>query len=197
LDAVLAAFPEAKWISWEPVSRENVLEGAKLAFGERLEPQPAFDKADVVLSLESDFLGSGPAMPRTVRDFASRGKKAEGSNRLYVVESRPPLTGARSAHRRPMTPAQIDDFARAVAAAVGAGTASAPADAFASAVAEDLKAHRGSSLVVAGESQVPSVHALAHVINASLGNIGKTVSYTEPAAGGGSSGATLATLVED
>ncbi len=197
LSAVLAAFPEAKWVAWEPVGRENVLEGTRLAFGERLEPQPAFDKADVIVSLESDFLGAGPAMPRTVRDFASRRRKADEINRLYVVESTPTLTGARADHRRPMTPDQIEGFARSVAAAVGAGTAAAPADAFASAVAEDLKAHRGSSLVVAGESQPPSVHALAHAINASLGNSGKTVSYTEPAAEGGSTGATLAALVDD
>ena len=197
LSAVLAAFPDAKWVSWEPVGRENVLEGARLAFGERLEPQPAFEKADVILSLESDFLGSGPAMPRTVRDFASRRRKPDGINRLYVVESTPTLTGARADHRRPMTPAQIEEFARAVAAAVGAGTASAGGDAFVSAVAEDLKAHRGTSVVVAGESQPPSVHALAHAINGSLGNTGKTVTHTEPAADGGSPGATFAALVED
>ncbi|MFY9551990.1 MAG: TAT-variant-translocated molybdopterin oxidoreductase, partial [Thermoanaerobaculia bacterium] len=116
---VLAAFPEAKWISWEPVCRDNVLEGARLAFGEAVEPQPRFDRADVILSLESDFLGTGPAMPRTVRDFASR-RKAEGTNRLYVVESTPTLTGARADHRRPMTPEQLEEFAFAVAAAVGA-----------------------------------------------------------------------------
>ena len=68
-----------------------------------VEPRYAFDKADVVVSLESDFLGAGPAMPRDVRDFASR-RKAEGTNRLYVVESTPTLTGARADHRRPMSP---------------------------------------------------------------------------------------------
>src|SRR5262249_38601730 len=46
----------------------------------------------------------------------------------------------------------------------------------------DLKAHRGSSLVVAGECQPPSVHALAHAMNAALGNAGRTVTYATPAA---------------
>ena len=48
------------------------------------------------------------------------------------------------------------------------------------AVAADLAAHKGSSLVVAGDHQPPAVHALAHAINHALGNAGKTVVYSEP-----------------
>src|SRR6202041_2547169 len=48
------------------------------------------------------------------------------------------------------------------------------------AVAKDLAAHRGSSVVMAGEEQPAAVHALAHALNAALGNVGKTVYYTEP-----------------
>ena len=171
---VLAAFPEAKWAAWEPAGRDNVLAGALLAFGEAVEPRHAFDRADVVLSLDSDFLGSGPAMPRSVRDFVSR-RKAQDTNRLYVVESTPSLTGAKADHRRPMAPAEIEAFAVAVAVATGAIAYAAPTDPFVEAVAADLKAHRGAGLVLAGESQPPAVHALAHAINETLGNAGKTV----------------------
>src|SRR5262245_1214076 len=171
---VLAEFPKAKWISWEPASRENVAEGARLAFGEVVEPLPAFDRADVILSLECDFLGSGPSMPRAVRDFVSRRRGGEKPNRLYVVEATPSLTGARADHRRPMSPAEIEAFAASVAVAVGAISSAAPTDPFVEAVAADLKAHRGAGLVVAGESQPPTVHALAHAINQTLGNDGRT-----------------------
>jgi MoCo/4Fe-4S cofactor protein with predicted Tat translocation signal len=180
---VLAEFPEAKWIAWEPAGRDNVYEGARLAFGEAVEPRHAFGGADVILSLEADFLGSGPAMPRAVREFASR-RRGENPSRLYVVEATPSLTGARADHRRPMAPTEIEAFARAVAVAVGAIASAAPTDPFVEAVAADLKAHRGSGLVLAGESQPPSVHALAHAINQALGNAGKTVTYSEPVAGG-------------
>ncbi len=180
---VLAAFPEAKWVAWEPAGRDNVARGALLAFGEPVEPRYAFDRADVVLSLEADFLGSGPAMPRYVRDFVSR-RKAEGTNRLYAVESTPTLTGAKADHRRPMSPAEIEAFATAVAVAVGAIASAAVTNQFVEAVAADLEAHRGSGLVLVGESQPPSVHALAHAINETLGNAGKTVTYSGPVAGG-------------
>jgi Fe-S-cluster-containing dehydrogenase component len=47
------------------------------------------------------------------------------------------------------------------------------------AVAKDLQAHGGSCVVIAGSHQSPAVHAFAHAMNAQLGNIGKTVTYTD------------------
>ena len=41
-------------------------------------------------------------------------------------------------------------------------------------------ANKGASLVIAGDQQPPAVHALAHAMNAALGNVGKTVFYTDP-----------------
>src|ERR1700723_2630388 len=71
----------------------------------------------------------------------------------------------------------------AAAGSTGVGGASGasgiPAD-WTQAVGKDLAAHRGSSVVIAGEEQPPAVHALAHAMNAALGNVGKTVYYTEP-----------------
>ena len=49
-------YPEAKWHVYEPVNRDNVLEGAKLAFGQPVETHYDFSKADVIVSLDADFL---------------------------------------------------------------------------------------------------------------------------------------------
>ncbi len=197
IGGVLAEFPEAQWVAWEPAGRDAVYAGTRMAFGEALEPLPDFAAADVILSLESDFLGSGPSMPRHVRDFTSR-RRGGSMNRLYAVESTPTLTGARADHRRPMPPAGIAAFARAVAAGVGAIPSGGASDPFAAAVVEDLKAHRGRSLVVAGPAQPPEVHALAHAINAALGNAGKTVRYAAPAfAGPGNQAESIAGLASD
>src|SRR5512143_3701326 len=73
LAALLAAFPAAKWVSWEPATRDNARAGAVLAFGEPLEPQYRLDRTDVVLCLDADFVcGAHPAGLRLVREFASR-----------------------------------------------------------------------------------------------------------------------------
>ena len=51
---------------------------------------------------------------------------------------------------------------------------------FISAVADDLQKHKGASVIIAGDHQPPAVHALAHAMNAALGNVGRTVVYTDP-----------------
>ena len=44
----------------------------------------------------------------------------------------------------------------------------------------DLVTHRESSIVLAGDDQPPIIHAIAHMMNATLLNVGKTVFYTDP-----------------
>ncbi|HXM79046.1 MAG TPA: TAT-variant-translocated molybdopterin oxidoreductase, partial [Thermoanaerobaculia bacterium] len=197
IQAILRAFPDARWVQWEPVGRDNARAGAVLAFGEPVEPLYRFDRADVVLSLDADFLACGPGGVRFARDFASRRvvsgpETTPNLNRLWCVESTPGNTGARADHRIPLRAGDVEEFARRVAAALGAGSPAAagnPADApgpgvppdFFSALVADLKAHRGTSLVLAGEHQPAEVHAIAHAINAALGNPGSTVEYAAPA----------------
>src|SRR5260370_34673832 len=107
-------------------------------------------------------------------------------NRLYLVESTPSITGAMADHRPPIRCGEIEPFARALSAGLGlpvqstGPAASAVPDAWLKAVVRDLQSHRGSSLVVAGASQPPAAHALAHAMNAALGNAGQTVIYTDP-----------------
>jgi MoCo/4Fe-4S cofactor protein with predicted Tat translocation signal len=190
VNAVLKQFPEAKWHQYEPCGRDNVREGAKLAFGKPVNPVYKFDKADVIVSLDADFLTCGAGHVRYTRDFSSRralDTPAANPNRLYVVESMPTSTGAMADHRKPVRSSEIGGFAQRLAAEVGVAAAnddgtnsqSIPAD-WTRAVAKDLQQHRGSSLVIAGEEQPAYVHALAHAMNASLGNVGKTVYYTDP-----------------
>ncbi|MBS1819259.1 MAG: TAT-variant-translocated molybdopterin oxidoreductase [Acidobacteria bacterium] len=179
-------FPEAKWHQWEPVGRNNARLGSKLAFGEFVDAQYSIEKADVILSLDADFLASGPGSLAHARQFASRRRVEEGHsmNRLYVAETMPTSTGSRADHRLPLKPSEIEGLARQIAAGVGVGSASAgsgEAAKWAAAVAKDLQAHRGTSLVIAGDAQPPAVHALAHAMNQALGNVGQTVTYTRTA----------------
>jgi MoCo/4Fe-4S cofactor protein with predicted Tat translocation signal len=181
---ILAAYPRAKWVSWEPAARDNARAGAVLAFGEPVEPQYRFDQADVVLSLEADFVGSHPASLRLVREFAARRKviaEAPEMNRLYVVEGSPTSTGASADHRLPLRSSEIEGFARAVAAALGVPAEGAVEHAWVAPIAKDLRRAGPKALVIVGESQPAAVHALAHAMNEALGAVGTTVTYTAPA----------------
>src|SRR5262249_21513904 len=173
-------YPEARWYVHEPVNQDNARRGLEQAMGRALQPQYYFQRADIILALDADFLACGSGHLRHARDFASRRHVAQGAanralNRLYVVEGMPTITGAKADHRLPLRPSQVESFARAVAAAlnVPAGPASGSPEhgvrpQWIRALADDLQASRGRSLVLSGEGQSPYVHALAHALNAAL-----------------------------
>jgi molybdopterin-containing oxidoreductase family iron-sulfur binding subunit len=199
IDKLTTALPSMKWHQWDA------------AFGTVQGGAPAetalyhFDKADVVVSLDADFLGFGPGALRYSKDFASRrriGTPQDDLNRLYAVEPMPTITGAKADHRLPLKARDVQNFAGALASAVGAsgatGSVSGDAAKWVSTIAEDLKSHRGTSAVVAGDRQPAAVHQLARAMNDALGNVGATVVYTAPIAASPADGAaSIAELVKD
>src|SRR5216683_901657 len=175
MQQLLKRFPEAKWHFYEPVNRDNVYAGAQMAFGQPVETQYKLDAADVIVSLDADFLSAGfPGTTRYARDFAKRRDPDSGKmNRLYVIESTPSATGAKADHRAAV---RTSELARA-AVTNDSVLSSYP---FTKAFSDDLHSHAGSSVIIVGDHLPPDVHALAHAKNAELGNIGKTVFYTDP-----------------
>jgi len=174
----LAAYPEAKWHQYEPCGRHAVYSGSMAALGQPFNTMYRFDKANVIVSLDADFLCSGmPGGLRYARDFSGRRRAAATDPnavppRLYVAEGTPSITGGMAEHRFRMRTSEVEAFAAALQAGNG--------DARVAAVVKDLNANRGASVVIAGEHQSPRVHAIAHAMNAQLGNIGKTVAYSDP-----------------
>ena len=185
LEEIRTALPESRWVQWEPVGRHNAREGSRLAFGEYADAQYSLERADVVLSLDADFMSTGASGLRHARAFASRRRAESGQprNRFYAVESTPTVSGTRADHRLPLKASELDSFARAVAAQLGVAAAPGPlspaATAWVAPLVADLQAAKGRSVVIAGDAAPPSVHALAHLMNAALDNVGQTVVYTQ------------------
>ena len=178
LRGFLKIYPQAKWHVYEPVNRDNVLEGAKLAFGQPVETRYDFEKADVIVSLDADFLYAGfPGNVRYIRDFAKRRNPDGKMNRLYVIESTPTTTGAKADHRLPVKASFVEAVARLLAEN---GELPGEYAHFFEPLMSDLRSHGGSSLVIVGDHQPPIVHALGHYINQTQENIGKTVFYSDP-----------------
>ncbi|HLZ26248.1 MAG TPA: 4Fe-4S dicluster domain-containing protein [Chloroflexota bacterium] len=188
MSQILQTYPRARWHRWEPLARDNSLAGAQLAFGQAVETRYHLDAADVVLSLDADLFAWAPGHVRYMHDFAARRRPEQRSlSRVYAVESAPSLLGAAADHRLPIASRAIEPFAFALTAAlgidVGAPQAQAPTGVppgWLESVAADLRGHGHTALVVAGDSQPPTVHALAHSINAALGSVGTTVDYSAP-----------------
>ncbi|HEY6002420.1 MAG TPA: TAT-variant-translocated molybdopterin oxidoreductase, partial [Anaeromyxobacter sp.] len=183
-------FPRARFDAWTALGDREAREGAKIAFGRPLEPVLALADAEVILSLESDFLAVEGDHLRQAREFAARREPGK-LNRLYVAEAGYTVTGGSADHRFRMRSQEVAAFARAVATELAKAQgleklaplgAAADGDRrkIAAAVAKDLLRARGRSVVVAGAGQPAAVHALAAVLNDALGNVGKTVTYREP-----------------
>ena len=186
MESLLATVPDAKWHQWEAAGTDSVREGSRLAFGRYVGTYYNIEKADVIVSLDADFLTSGAGCLRYAREFSRRRipDVVGGMTRLYAVESMPTSTGAMADHRLPLRPSEVRGFAAALAAKLGVGVAGSSSSGvefadWIAAVARDLQMHRGASVVIAGQEQPEEVHALAHAINHALGNDGTTVFHTD------------------
>jgi MoCo/4Fe-4S cofactor protein with predicted Tat translocation signal len=192
IQTIITLYPKAKWHQWEPAVGDGTREGAKLAFGNYVNTAYHPELAEVILSLDADFLGSGPGHVRYMREFYRRrkldqyaedGRTGHEMSRLYVIEPTPSVTGASADHHLPLHASGIELFARALAGKLGLGGSAAVspyAEKWLDIVVKDLQKHPGRTLVIAGEQQPAEVHALVHATNAALGNVGTTLHYTEP-----------------
>jgi molybdopterin-containing oxidoreductase family iron-sulfur binding subunit len=208
IDELFTQMPEARWYLHEPVGNEGERAGLVALFGEPLEARYRFDRADVVLSLDADFLGL-EGNPRYIRDWAEKrtaGVRGGTMSRMYAVQSAPHLTSASADHRAIVRACDVEHVARMVVAkvvakilannppaglepsvpktiAAGAKLPAGVSEAWIDAVVDDLLDARGrnSALIVPGQFQPAIVHRLAHLANVALGSGDRTVWYGAPA----------------
>jgi MoCo/4Fe-4S cofactor protein with predicted Tat translocation signal len=196
-DELKAKYPGLLWAEYEPLGNTATMKADAAAFGAGVRVTPNFDQADVILALDSDFLNCGETGVSFADGFYRRRNPDQEDgrpmNRLYVAESYYTVTGGLADHRIRVKASEIGAFARALAEKIGAAANSGALaaypqsnvafdDAWLTGVAEDLLAHRGRSLVLAGPQQPWQVQALAHSINAALGNVGTILEGTRTAA---------------
>jgi MoCo/4Fe-4S cofactor protein with predicted Tat translocation signal len=192
-------YPKMRWCVYDPLLTEAQSFATQLSFGDNARLVPRFERADVVLALDSDFLDCGEGDIAGIRAFSSRrrvGEAKDAMNRLYVVENRFTLTGAMADHRMRCPASQIAAFTRALAGKIAIATkdqglASTIAtltepvnampfeDAWLTECANDLMAKPGASLVVAGPHQPVVVQLMVYAINSALKNIGATAIIRE------------------
>ena len=190
---VLERFPNAKFVSYASLSDDGAVDGNKLAFGKPLIARHKVANANVILALDSDFLGEGSEQTRLSREFAARREPSRQMNRLYTIEPALTITGVMADHRLRLPASEVGSFLASlvsILASRGMG-ALAPLASLALgqrrwdpkvvvAIANDLERARGGSLVMVGRRQPAAVHAIAAALNNALGNVGNTVEYATP-----------------
>src|SRR6476469_3443524 len=115
-------FPQAKLVQWEPVNRDSAMAASKAVFGNYADAQYKLENADVILSLDADFLGGihFPGFLPLSAAYAARHRYNPEDpnavmNRMYVVETMPSVTGFKAEHRLALKPSEVVAFAQALA----------------------------------------------------------------------------------
>jgi molybdopterin-containing oxidoreductase family iron-sulfur binding subunit len=193
----LAKYPGGRHVQYDAVSYSGLIN----AYGGKV-PAHNFDKADVVVSLGADFLGTWLSPVEFARGYATKRKineKAIAMSKHYQFESFLSMTGASADERFTHRPSETGAVALALLAALGGGTAPGlPANittAIAK-VASDLKANNGRSLVVCASND-PNVQTVVREINRLVGAFGTTIDSNAILNYRQGDDAAMATLVED
>ncbi len=189
-------FPAMRWCVYEPSLGDQT--ATQAAFGPNARVIPRFERADIILSLDCDFVDCGEGDLASVRAFTSRrrvGSAKDTMNRLYVVENRFTLTGSMADHRLRCPASQVATVAYALAKELASATGDGGLNSLLGSItpvesggiddewiaecAADLASKAGASLVLAGAHQSPSVQLLAYGMNAALKNIGATLAVRD------------------
>ncbi|HRH66769.1 MAG TPA: TAT-variant-translocated molybdopterin oxidoreductase [Bacteroidia bacterium] len=181
-----AKYPTTKHVVYDSVSVSAMRQANLESFGVNTIPTYNFDKANVIVSLDADFLVNWISPVEHARQYAETRKINGGKksmSRHIQFETALSVTGSNADLRIPVKPSQQGAVAanlyNAIAAGTGASAVSAPSvDAEVSkkiaAIAAELLANKGKSLVVSGINN-PAVQNLVNGINSLLENYGTTI----------------------
>ncbi|UCE61306.1 MAG: 4Fe-4S dicluster domain-containing protein [Phycisphaerales bacterium] len=187
----LAVCPGARHFVHETVHDGTRRSAWNMVYGVAGEALPRFERAGVIVSLDSDFLGSDGAVLENIRSFAKGRRLADAghrhaeTNRLYVVESAMTVTGSNADHRIRLRPSGMGLVVRALLRAVDGHSEDLAAlgrvhgidDTLLKALVQDLRANTGKSLVVAGPHLPGAVHAGVALLNDRLDAPGNTLDW--------------------
>ena len=187
----IAKYPGAEHIQYDAVSSAAMLDANEMAFGKRAIPGYKFDKADVILSLDADFLGTWISPIEFASDYAKgrkiKSKTQKTSTRLYSVESAMSLTGSNADNRVVVKPSEsalaLTTIYNRLASKSGGSKVSMSgslADATVSKlemIADDLSttANGGKNVLVINGANNLGEQMLTIAINSMLGSYGKTI----------------------
>ena len=182
----LAKNPGSKHVQYDADSYSGLILAAEASYGKRAIPSYRFDKADVIVSLGADFLGTWLTPVEFAYQYAQKRKidaKNPQMSRHHQFESVVSLTGGNADFRYTHKPSEAGAVALALLAELG-GSVTAPAvpeniKAAVKKVAKDLQDNKGKALVVSGSNNT-NVQIIVNAINEAIGANGTTINWASP-----------------
>ena len=187
----LRGFPDARHVSYDPLSSSAILDAHQRTHAARILPRYRFERAEVIASFDADFLGTWISPVEFTAGYrAGRALEGEHPRMSYHVqfESRMSLTGSKADRRVRIAPGQLglimSQLALRVARKAGIPISWSVADSSVSSgmlddLAQRLWQARGRSLVVCGEQDVQA-QVLCNFLNHLLNNYGATLDMERP-----------------
>jgi len=170
-------FKNFKWIQYDAISYSAILKANSLCFGKAAIPDYNFAKANLVVSINADFLGTWVAPVHFIPGYVSRRKLDNGERDMLKhihFESGMSLTGSNADIRIKIKPSEektlLTDLHNRIAEKAGAEK-SLPVtfrDDL-SDLADNLIASKGKSIVISGTNSI-EIQILVNRINLLLGN---------------------------
>lgn len=195
-------FGSTAHVTYDPISMSAMLQANREFFGSYALPMIDFSKADTIVSVGADFLGTWGMPVAYARQFGKTRKLNDGRkqmSRLYSFETNLSITGANADHRSAIRPSQEGAVVAALYNEIAGGGVSAGKLEnvnYIKEAAADLKASRGRSIVVSGSND-PAVQTLVYHINEALGNFETTFKGNRPVFVRQGNDATMAQTVKD
>jgi MoCo/4Fe-4S cofactor protein with predicted Tat translocation signal len=174
-------FSNVQHVMYDAVSHSGLLDAALSATGKRAIPVYNFDKANTIVSIGADFLGTW-LNPTAFAKAYSKGRKLSKSkstlSKHYQIEGLMTISGGSSDVRTTCRPSEYGKAALALLEALSGATPSTGSknlDKTITDAAADLK--KGNGLVVSGSND-SSVQQIVFAINSAIGAMGNTVNTT-------------------
>ncbi len=176
ISGFLERFRDARHVEYDALSCSAILDAHERTHGVRAVPRYRFDRAEVIVSFDADFLGAWISpVESTAGYMAGRNPEAGRFSWHAQIEPRLSLTGSKADRRFVRKPAEVAALLIELAAQIDKG----PAGGDAGLLAERLRQARGRSLVVCGLQDAAAQEA-CNRINQSLGNYGATLDLDRP-----------------
>ena len=199
IDDFLARFEDGKHVIYDVPSGSAIAEGHEQTHGVGFVPHYRFDKADVILSVDADFLGTWISPVEFTKQWSAR-RNVASMNWHTQLEGRMSLTGSNADQRLRIDPRCTGLILTHLAALLGApynGMAPLPfKPVILERIAQRLRSAKGASLVVCGSTRLED-QLLTNAINELLGNYGTTLDIVAPSYQRQGSDRDLAQLVAD
>ncbi len=182
LEAFAEKYPTTEFVTYDTDSAAGILRANEINFGKAFVPSYRFDKAEVIVSFDADFLGSWLSPIEFTKQYTKNRKLTDGQRKMsrhIHFEGNMSVTGSNADHRVQLKPSQqklvVGSLLNSLLLAAGQGSVNDPRGAVDTGLlAHELLASKSKALVVSGSNDIEE-QLMVNAINYILDSFGNTI----------------------